>query len=456
MLRLFSCRSLLCYGAAITVLLLLVVYRDTFFDDYLDRDPSDNQDVLASNIVDQRSRYVIARDYWEQQTMATNNLLTLVWFCKHWNASVITPYVRHSQFYGIWKPRNVYSAFQLDLLYDRSQFNSLLEGYQLPPLVPMETFLSKAKRGLIVLQLFYNGYTLGLYYPDVAARFNETYVFECSDKTFMKEMLDEFVKKLNSRTTNPFVVEACYCINASRAIHPNKFAEIIAIQGDSGASVVFNEWRGLSPSDAKKATDAGYKLNFRMFVPELKNVVFPNEHTVAFPYSSYVRGNASNFLRSLNVEAEFVAVHIRSEKLGIKERWVKGYTTQCWAEVTKILQEDILSEHPNITVLYFTDYGPLGSISCKSNCGGATITSEALAKNGLNVSRFDPAMFNAVSDSGFVALVEQCAVSMSKYVILAGGGSFQSQVRQQFLSQPTAKKGYKVCWENTITVGSFE
>ena len=103
----------------------------------------------------------------------------------------------------------------------------------------------------------------------------------------------------------------------------------------------------------------------------------------------------------------------------------------------------------------------MGSISCRSQCSGATITSEALAKNGLNVSHFDPAMFNAISDSGgCYTCIEQCAMSMSKYLVLPWllgvAHSNHRFTSMQFLIHPTVKRGYKVCWEDKVTVSSFE
>ena len=393
--------------------------------------------------------------------MATNNMFSLLWFCQRWNVSTIMPFVYSSRFHGLWKRYDNTTTLPLDLLYNRSQLNNLLENYHLPPLVPIQLFLSKANRSLIVLQFFYNGETMPIFSAlggsnsDVILRFNEDYVFECSDTVYMKKILAVFVKNLNERVPEPFTVKACYCVNASHAIYPDKLAEIIAIQGESDVSVVFNNWRGVSGSDAMQASAQGKLKNFRMFVPGSEKANIPHSYTDVFPYSLYVRKTASNFIHSLNGEAEFAVVHLRSEKLGQRDKRMNEYFEHCWAEVLRILQSDILSKHPNITVLYFTDCGLLGSNTCLYNRRGHEKTNAALAKNGLKASHFDPAKFNAASDSGFVALVEQSAMAMSQFLLLVGGGSFQTQIRQQFKSQPTAKKGYTVCWEDNITSHSF-
>ena len=264
--------------------------------------------------------------------------------------------------------------------------------------------------------------------------------------------LTSFVTNLNERATSPFAVKACYCVNASHEVHPDKLSEFIGIQGDSEASVVFNNWRGICESDTTRATAKGSdRKKGRLFVSGYKKAAVPRGGTVTLPYSVHVRRNASNFIHSLNVEAEFAVVHLRTERLGERDERINGYFAQCWAEVMRILQADILPKHPNITVLYFTDYGLLGSSSClRKNCRGARIANATLAKNGLKATRFDPAKFNAVSDSGFVALVEQSVMALSQYLLLVGGGSFEMQILQQFKSQPTAKRGYSVCWADKV------
>ena len=504
MLRIRLCKRLLCC-AAITVLLWLVVlwYGNALFSVTRGQrhalDLNDNQHVVVasrisnseSTLDDQRNehlavvqedasvpshtctscyknlrrkqwnRYVLVWNYWEQLTMATNNLFSLAWFCQRWNTSITMPFTLGSRFYGLWKRWDNTTTLPLDLLYNRSQFKSLLEGYHLPPLVPIEAFLSTANRSLTVLQFFYNGDTMPVFSAlggskaDVISRFNNNYVFECSDAVYMKKILAVFAENLNERAPNPFAVKSCYCVNASHAIYPNKLAEIIGILGESDVSVVFNNWRGTSGTDTKKTSPLGNLKNFRMFVPGSEKAHIPQSFTDVFPYSLYVRKNASNFIRSFNGEAEFAVVHIRSEKLGQRDNRINGYFAQCWTEVLRILQSNILSKHPNMTVLYFTDYGLLGSDTCLHNCRGAKITNAALAENGFKISHFDPTKFSATSDSGFVALVEQSVMAMSQVLVLVGGGSFQTQIRQQFKSQATARKGYEVCWEDKIAMQRF-
>ena len=499
MLRIRLCKRLFGY-TAITVLLSLAVllYRYAYTRDYSVQqvvDPIDEQRVVIPRVSSngttldgerrrggylttasgpsytsydtklrhkQWSRYVLVWNYWEQLTMATNNLFSLLWFCQHWNASIIMPFVHASRFYGLWKRWDNKATLPLDLLYDRSKFNSLLGAYRLPALVPIQTFLSKANRSLVVLQFFYNGDTMPVFTAlggskaEVVSRFKEDYVFECSGTVYMKKILAVFLDHLNERAAaNPFAVKACYCVNASHAIYPDKLAEIIAIQGESDVSIVFNNWRGVSESDTQKATPLGKLKNYRMFVPGSETALTPHSYTDVFPYSLYVKSNASNFIHSLTGEAEYAVVHLRSEKLGQRDERINGYFAQCWAEVKRILHSDIVPNHPNMSILYFTDYGLLGSDTCLHNCRGARITNAALASDGLKASHFDPAKFNARLESGFVALVEQSAMAMSRFLLLVGGGSFQTQIRQQFKSQPTAKKGYTVCTDDKIATHSF-
>lgn len=48
-----------------------------------------------------RSRYILSLNYWEQFTMATGNLLSLVCLGNSWNASTVQPFTYNSRLYGL-------------------------------------------------------------------------------------------------------------------------------------------------------------------------------------------------------------------------------------------------------------------------------------------------------------------------------------------------------------------
>lgn len=66
-------------------------------------------------VVPAAQRFIFSLNYWEQLTMATVNLLSLVCLGRKWNATTVQPYTFNSRLYGLrnFKPG---SFFVLDTL----------------------------------------------------------------------------------------------------------------------------------------------------------------------------------------------------------------------------------------------------------------------------------------------------------------------------------------------------
>lgn len=54
------------------------------------------------------SRYMLGLNYWEQLTMATGNMFSLVCLGKWWNITIVKPFTYNSRLYGLrrFKPGN--------------------------------------------------------------------------------------------------------------------------------------------------------------------------------------------------------------------------------------------------------------------------------------------------------------------------------------------------------------
>ncbi len=55
--------------------------------------------TTASN--GQLNRYILSLNYWEQLTMATANLFSLVCLGKLWNTTIVQPFTYNSRLYGL-------------------------------------------------------------------------------------------------------------------------------------------------------------------------------------------------------------------------------------------------------------------------------------------------------------------------------------------------------------------
>ena len=79
-------------------------------------------------------RFAMALHYYEQMTMATNNLFSMVNVARGWDALTVVPFTATSHLYGLPGPPRK----EMDAFFDINQINAewLCEKYELPPLAP--------------------------------------------------------------------------------------------------------------------------------------------------------------------------------------------------------------------------------------------------------------------------------------------------------------------------------
>lgn len=60
-----------------------------------------SRSVVLSGNLERSSRFILSLNYWEQFTMATANLLSLVCLGDNWNATTVQPFTYNSRLYGL-------------------------------------------------------------------------------------------------------------------------------------------------------------------------------------------------------------------------------------------------------------------------------------------------------------------------------------------------------------------
>ena len=390
--------------------------------------------IKATNTTNKR--FIFGWLYFEQLTMATSNLFSLVWFAKWWRARVVMPLTINSRMVGLpasnTKTENKRQPRPLELLYDPYFLDELTCKFNLPPMIDFQEFLSSASRHLVVIHFMYDKNDLSQFSKiggprkDLIKALHNQYIIECCSISYIKKIVTSFenhlIRESFSLKNSPFQVERCLCVNAKLRTEPNVLMEKVGLHKSDDFSVIFTDWRGISNSPVK---------NFRMLVPSSKHTFWPHPSHVVFPVSAHVKGNATKLLsRAANGE-KFIAIHFRSEKIGQKEKRKPNFTKTCFAKALQ-LRGTLSFNQTKLMTLYFTDYGSFGSSTCHNTCRGAKILDSLFSVHKLQVTHFSPSSFNAIQDSGFVALVEQQAVASAHTLILVGGGSFQTQLHRRF------------------------
>ena len=374
-------------------------------------------------------RYIIQWFNWEQLTMATNNLITLAWFVKPWRAHIIEPFTRNSKFLGIPYPGK--DMYTLSSLFDYQSFNQMLGKHKILPILKYKHFFKHANRQVILIHILYNDFDLTRFGNEKGSRSEvltllrkqDIHYADCSHTKYMKRISSRFLQTINRNTQlmPAFKISHICCVNGSHQTYREEMAEKCGINKDGDVTVVFTDWKGVSP-----------KKGFRVFAPEVTGVHLPHPSIDVYPYSQSVLSNASTMLHSLTNGKDFIGIHLRTEKLGQQNFKIKGFFEQC-LKLMQSAQSKILAENNyNLTYIYFADTGRYGSRSCIRHCLSIKVIERTFEKYGIKVTHYNPYKFGGLSDSGFVATVEQEALSRAKILVLVGGGSFQSQVATRY------------------------
>lgn len=417
--------------------------------------------LCAQNLIkDTGERFILGWLFFEQITMATNNMFTLMWYAKVWRSRAVMPFTYGSRLYGlphVWfgqkKPVHLHP---LQLIYDMSKLDELVCKFDLPPLADFGEFLEKASRSIVVIHYIYQKDDLTRFHGIGGSRktlleaLRNNHIIDCCSITYISKIVTRFHDMLNDETNysgfKHFEVNRCLCVNASLPTEPDDLLSKINLPS-SKFTVVFSDWRGIASIDVPKKAPQGILRNFRMLVPSFRKHKMPHPSRNALPLSSDVKKNATQFLYQLTEGQPFIAVHYRSEKLGQVEKRIPNYIDVCFQKSLEV-KDTLLSE--STKVLYFSDYGSYGSNTCHNDCRGARHLDTHLFAKNIKLTHFTPSKYNAVPDSGFVAFVEQEIIASAEALVMVGGGSFQSQILRRF-KEYKKHIAYIVCWDDTAT-----
>ena len=161
---------------------------------------------------------------------------------------------------------------------------------------------------------------------------------------------------------------------------------------------------------------------------------------------------AQDYLSVCGIKQPFIGVHIRLERLLMKEVALKNnsYIKYCLQNLEKIL--DRLKKQFGLhRRLLFTDMGKYGTDSCSNKrCSRRDQLFSMLDGLGLTVSSYDPKVLNGTENSGYVSLVEMNMMALGEKLVLVGGGGFEVTLQGRFLSlDHRVEDVYRVCFNRT-------
>lgn len=359
-------------------------------------------------LVPRTNRTVLAVSYWEKVTMGTRNLYSLLRFATEWDAEVTVPFLHNSNLNGF--PSATGNLASFSLIFDINNVQQILSQHNMTNLVDYNLFISNLNKQK-TKRIFF-----------VSISFNEKVekrraVVPVYHKICQKNEKKN-LKRLNRDINNSLPMNniTCCLIHGSIPVLPIDIAIGCGFNGLDEFTIIFRTWHGITQPDPKR--------KFRLFVP----VEYTRDYTypsAALPHSQYVIGNSTNRISQTVRGDDFIAVHIRTEKL-FHKRHVKN-DTKCLLDTIR-LTEQVSQDHLNIKhVLYFADNTRFHYKHIFKEYNITITNANLLSSNGA-----------------FVAQIEQDMISHATILVISGGGSFQEAIVERYLKRNRFPKVYKV------------
>ena len=335
--------------------------------------------------------------------MATTSLFSLARIARDLSARTVLPHVVNSHLVGI-PTGNI----QLDMLYDMTAVNSeLLCGkYKIPDLVSFDHFIQFADRRITYIHLVWDN-------QPSSDKFTNSAIIDCSDWAAVKNIGVDMLGQLNAIASGlelaPFEIDGFYCINPKMPITPQDIYNKCGLKENLNLTVVFDQWRG----------------HFRSHFSTISKAEIPFPNRDVYPVSKGVEDNATAFLNTFAANESFMAVHFRTGVMPGRD------VEACLEDKLQQFRNISLNKYNNISIFYFVDYGSYGIPKWQQHEATEKLD-HLLKKHRIVPKQYEPKLFNGIPTSGFVSLVEQCAIAQAKVLVLVGGGSFHSELVQKY------------------------
>ncbi len=360
-------------------------------------------------------------------------------------------------------------AEDLQLIFNTDSMNNALENNNFMKMTPFQTFLTNAHRSITVIHFISTNKEVhelpvmkGRIGTILREKFKHRSVVNCIDiledhKQLILSHLNSEVQGLSYNSPSPypnFKIVKYFCINMSTMLTPEALSSKLQLGNpDQNESVIVVNWRGMSAQTMLVDTAKGSHPNNRIAMnSSCKNKKFIKQDFHSFiQYSQLVLSTTKLFLKEKRLDvSDYVAVHIRGEKMGLREPRLRGSFQLCLEKLSSVI-DDVIAMN-NLSVVYITDYGPYSSDTCKHCKSGVRITKWIQEQRGVKELQFDPMSMHLPADSGLAAAVETNVMASARYLIVCGGGSFQSQVINNFHKhqRDNDAKGriFKVCTDD--------
>ena len=355
--------------------------------------------------------YILAEDYWEQQTAASRSLQDLQCWAAKLGLSVVEPFIHKSQLkssiFGP-HPKKGEQVIKFGDLFSLEVWNRYSVEQKHAVLVPWEDFIQVAPKNVIVANFLYkdkNNQQL----PKQDPSSSERYKTGCPTAWPNAGMYSQL-------KTNHFTVIRKVCFNFLYRDRLTAVKFINHLYGDyspDNVTVIFHQWRGTERARIKDSGCHSTPIQ---------------EH--AEPSPRVVR-DAGSYTQKYLKGGKYIAIMARLEKTKITIP-KKGIIPFCFQQIIKYWN-NTRTESGIETTFLSIDIGKYGSNSFYNTGDGSNLHEEfgkftrQLYGESFSITKWENTFEDAshTTNAGYIALLQKAVVTGASCVIFVGGGSFQ-------------------------------
>jgi len=389
--------------------------------------------------------FILVSKYFEQQTGAAINMLTLTKWAKTVGALPVEPFVKDSTFCGFVEAMHknktdnllhFHDYFDIDL------WNSMSLKVDAMPLVSYNTFMAQKPNKIILVQISVRDLPSKLAYTD-----NE--IMNELEATKREDFLDFEAKHKNYiKRNNMTIVRRIYMSFVNhKAINIQQFNNIIYGGFDpSNVIVWFQVWEGISKTLRIKIIEEEYHRNLEVF-----NMLQTSQRIIDDSKKYAERILKSNF-------GEYLAISFRSVKRA-KYFYVKNIRNEqleFFKSCIQRLQHTISLMSNTKRIFLALDLGRFGDNKASKYLTSDVISTiehdlfHILYNDTITLQKWEDQFVEVtegIVDSGYIATMQATLLENSKCLIMFGGDSnFQRSLLTNFEQKHSDPCVRQVCY----------
>ncbi len=379
--------------------------------------PSSPPSSPLAEIGNKKHGYVLAVNYYEQQSMGSRNLLQLQCWAKSLGLSVVQPSMKDSVVLTPLSDKQQSKYLGFGDSFNLADWNRHTELFKYAPLVGMKTFLSQAPRNVILVNFEYASVSL----IKLRQRAGESIIHEGKEEQYKNGCSSKWPKtsQLLYLKSKGFRIARTVCFNFyygdqltveqfnSHLLGPLKADEV---------TVIMELWRGIGTAQRV------------LMYTDCRNAVPVQEHIL--PSDRLVQ-TAQMYIRRYLNDSPYLAILGRLEMSMITIHKKVPVIPFCLQE-TLSEWEAFVKESDLQNTFVALDIGKYGTKGFRYKEGlqhEAEVDTFLKGVYGSTMTlRGWEGTFEAVSpswDTGYIALLQKVIVTRAKCVLFVGGGAFQ-------------------------------